>query len=133
MMAAMARIPDAELDVLQCLHRLGDATSADVRRDLETARPMAHGSVVTLLNRLERKGLVTHWKGSVGKAFVYRATRSPQATARPLVRNVLQRVFGGDKLALVASLFETRPPTPQELDDLERLVSELKQKREARS
>lgn len=128
----MVKIPDAELDVLQCLHRRGDATAADIRRELEAERPMAHGSVVTLLNRLERKGLVTHWKGNVGKAFMYRATRTPQATARPVVRNVLQRVFGGDKLALVTSLFETRPPTPQELEDLERLVSELKQKRSGR-
>lgn len=129
----MLKVPDAELDVLQCLHRLREATAADIRRELERVRPMAHGSTVTLLNRLERKGLVTHWKGSVGKAFVYRATRTLEATTRPLLRNMLQRAFGGDKLALVASLFETRPPTAQELDDLERLVAELKQNRGGRS
>ncbi len=131
--AAMLRIPDAELDVLQSLHRLGDVTASDIRRDLERLRPMAHGSVVTLLNRLERKGLVTHWKGKVGKAFVYHATRTHEATTRPLLRNMLQRAFGGDKLALVASLFETKPPTPKELEELERLVAALKQKKGALS
>ena len=129
----MQKVPDAELDVLTCLHRLGEATVADVRKALEPVRPMAHGSVVTLLNRLERKGLVTHWKGNVGKAFVYQATRRPEVTTRPLLRNMLQRAFGGDKLALVASLFETRPPTPKELEDLERLVAELKAKKGTRS
>jgi BlaI family transcriptional regulator, penicillinase repressor len=129
----MHKIPDAELDVLTCLHRLEEATAADIRRELEPVRPMAHGSVVTLLNRLERKALVTHWKGSVGKAFVYRATHKREVTARPLLRNMLQRAFGGDKLALVASLFETKPPTPEELEELERLVTDLKQKKGARS
>jgi BlaI family transcriptional regulator, penicillinase repressor len=122
----MNRIPDAELDVLTILQRLGQATAADIRRELQPVRAMAHGSVVTLLNRLAGKGLVTRWKGNVGKAFVYRATRSREATMRPLVRNMLQRAFGGDKLALVASLFETRPPTAKELDDLERLLATLK-------
>jgi predicted transcriptional regulator len=129
----MPKLPDAELDVLTGLQRLGQATAAELRRELEPLRPMAHGSVVTLLNRLEAKDLVTRWKGDVGKAFVYRATQRREVTTRPLLRHMLQRVFGGDKLALVASLFETRPPTAKELEELERLVADLKQKASVRT
>jgi predicted transcriptional regulator len=117
-------VPDAEIDVLGCLYRRGEATAREVREDLAKARPMAHGSVVTLLGRLEARGLVTRRKGPVGKAFIYSPTRRRTATARPLLRRLVDRMFAGDAAALVASLFETRPPSPAELTELEALLRE---------
>lgn len=129
MTTADTRVPDAEMDVLTCLQRRGEATARDLRADLEASRPMAHGSVLTLLARLERRGLVVRRKGPVGKAFVYTPTRQAATTARPMVRRLLNRVFNGNSVDLVASLFETKPPSAQELDDLQRLLTELKQAR----
>jgi BlaI family transcriptional regulator, penicillinase repressor len=131
MLAAMphTRLPDAELDVLAELHRRNAATARELREALSGYRPMAHGSVVTLLSRLEKKGLVTRRKGPVGKAFIFEPSRRHSATFRPVLRKLLQRVFGGDSVALVASLFETKPPTPRELQALQRLVADLRAKR----
>ena len=124
------RVPDAELEVLTCLHRRGEATARDIREALWDQRPMAHGSVLTLLGRLERRGLVARKKGSVGKAFVYMPTGRQAAAMRPVMRRLVDRVFAGSPVDLVASLFETRPPTPQELDAIQRLVRDLRRKRE---
>src|SRR5438128_2404865 len=99
-------LPPAERDVLACLHRQGQATARQIREGLARFRPMAHGSVVTLLNRLETKRLVTKEKGQVGKAFVYRVCQ-PRKAFRGLLRQLVQRVFHGDATALVASLFES--------------------------
>lgn len=126
---ADTRLPDAELDVLTCLHRRHEATAREVREDLRSQRPMAHGSVLTLLGRLERRGLVSRRKGPVGKAYLYSPTTQASATVRPLLKRLLNRVFDGNAVDLVASLFETRPPTPKELDELQRLVTDLKRKR----
>jgi predicted transcriptional regulator len=123
------RLPDAELEVLSCLHRRGEATAREVREDLRIQRPMAHGSVLTLLGRLERRGLVSRRKGPVGKAYLYGPTRQAAATVRPLLKRLLNRVFDGNAVDLVASLFDTRPPTAKELDELHRLVSGLRKKR----
>jgi predicted transcriptional regulator len=117
-------LPAAELDVLALLWRHGPATAADVRRGLARIRPMAHGSVVTLLKRLEAKRLVAP-TDKRGKAFVYAATRKPGPTYRRLVGNLLERVFGGDAVSLVSSLFAGRAPTPVELGQLRRLLDEL--------
>ena len=124
------RVPDAELEVLTCLHRRGEATARDIREALWDQRPMAHGSVLTLLGRLERRGLVGRKKGPSGKAFVYMPTRRRTATLRPVLRRLVDRVFAGSPVDLVASLFETRPPTPEELDALQRLVRDLRRQRE---
>ncbi len=126
------RVPAAELDVLACLQRLKQATVAEIRAALQDHRPMAHASVVNLLKRLECKSLVTKAKGPVGKAFVYSPTPAAGAVPRNLLRGLVDRIFGGDSLALVASLFETRPPNPQEVIRLEQLLKDLKGKQRKR-
>jgi BlaI family transcriptional regulator, penicillinase repressor len=127
---AERRLPDAELEVLTCLHRRGEATARDLREALWDQRPMAHGSVLTLLGRLERRGLVARKKGPSGKAFVYMPTGRHTTALRPVMRRLVDRVFAGSPVDLVASLFETRPPTQQELDAIQRLVRDLRRKRE---
>jgi predicted transcriptional regulator len=125
-------LPAAERDVLACLHRHGEATARDLRESLDSYRPMAHGSVLTLLKRLEAKGLVTKEKGPVGKAFVYRACQQPRTTFRGIVQQLVKRVFHGDSVALVASLFDSKPPTEDEVEKLQQLLNDLKAKKERR-
>ncbi|RJP30902.1 MAG: hypothetical protein C4527_08755 [Candidatus Omnitrophota bacterium] len=124
--AIPADLPDAEMEVMACLWKFGRATARQINEAMGDYRPMAHGSTVTLLNRLEAKGLVKKEKGDRGKAFLYKPTRRPTPTYRHVVGKLVQRIFGGDSLALVSSLFQTKPPTNAELDDLQQLLDQLK-------
>ncbi|HEX2189302.1 MAG TPA: BlaI/MecI/CopY family transcriptional regulator [Longimicrobiaceae bacterium] len=124
------RVPDAELEILAFIQHRGKATAREVREGIAAFRPLAHSSVVTLLNRLEARGLVTRRKAGQGKAFLYAPTHGRSATVRPLLRRLLNRVYGGDSVALVASLFETKPPSERELEELERMVDDLRRRRE---
>lgn len=124
-----SNLPAAERDVLACLHRHGQATSRQVRETLADFRPMAHASVVTLLRRLEAKGFVTKVKGPVGKAFLYRACHQPRVTFRSLVGQFVQRVFHGDSIALVASLFETKPPTLEDVEKLQQMLNAVRERK----
>lgn len=119
-------LPDAELDVIGYLWRHGSATARQIREGIESIRPMAHGSVLTLLKRLEIKRLVEHKKSDQGKAFIYRALRSSGPTHRQLVRKLADRVFAGSSTALVASLFESRKPTSAEIEQLQHLLDQLR-------
>ena len=127
--SALETLPAAELDVLAFLWRHGPATASDIRRAIAPFRPMAHGSAVTLLKRLEEKHLVAA-TGKQGKAFIYTATPKPDSTYRRLVRNMLDRVFGGNALSLVSSLFAGRPPNPDEVAQLRQLLDQLGKSRE---
>ena len=93
---------------------------------------MGHASVMTLLGRLEKKGYLSRRKAPVGKAFLYKPTKKPGKTLRGVMRDVLERVFAGDGVALVTSLFEARPPSQEEIVELQRLLDGLKQKRRKR-
>ena len=118
------QLPPAELDVLSHVWRNGPSTAADIRKGITAFRPMAHGSVVTLLKRLEEKKLVTA-AGKRGRGFVYAATRRPEPTYRRLVGNLLDRVFGGNAVSLVSSLFAGRAPRADEVAELRRMLDDL--------
>jgi predicted transcriptional regulator len=126
------RLPDAELEVMACLWQLREATARQLREAMLEYRPMAHTSMMTLLGRLEAKGMVKRNKGPVGKAFLYAPLRRPGKTYRRVIGDVLQRIFGGNQSALVASLFETRPPTKAEVAELQQLLDRLCQKNQLR-
>jgi predicted transcriptional regulator len=122
---SVEQLPDAELDVLACLWRLGGATVREVRDSLKSFRPMTHGAAGALLSRLEAKGLVVREKAPVGKAFVYRPAHEATDGYQQVVTSVLERVFGGSSVALVNSLLQTRRPTPDELEKLRELLETL--------
>ena len=122
-------LPDAEVEVLAALWEHGETTARRVRESMERFRPMTHGAVFTLLSRLEAKGLVTRRKGDRGKAFLYRAKIRPQRTYRRLAGDLLERVFRGRSVTLVNSLFETAPPSDAEIDELQRMLEEMRRER----
>jgi BlaI family penicillinase repressor len=124
----MPSLPAAELDVLSCVLQRGKVTAREIREALAQARPMAHASVVTLLTRLEGKGLLRKEKAAQGKAFVYEATQKPGTVYRSLVGGMLDRVFGGNGLAMAHSLFETKPPNAQEIDQLQALLDRMRER-----
>ena len=124
--AGVERLPNAELEVLACLWQKGEATAAQIRDHLAEYRPMAHGSVLTLLKRLAAKRLVTRQKAPKGKAFVFRATARPAAMHRRILDDLADRVFGGNRVAMMASLLETYSPSEAELEEIERLFESLR-------
>jgi predicted transcriptional regulator len=121
-------VPAAELEVLACLQKLGQATGREIREDLHPFRPMTHGAILNLLKRLEAKRLVKRKKAPVGKAFIYQATERVDSVYRKMLGRLVNRMFAGDILAVVASLFETKPPDREQLDRLEQMMNELRDK-----
>jgi BlaI family transcriptional regulator, penicillinase repressor len=122
-------LPEAEMEVLAVLHARGEADARAVREALATFRPMSHASVLTLLGRLEAKELVTRRKADVGKAFVYAPAKSPKPMYRSLLRRVVRRIFSNDPAQLVASLFDAKPPTADELRQIRELVESMEKEK----
>lgn len=126
-----SELPQAELEVMACLWEGGPATARQIRETMHDYRPMAHGSVMVLLGRLESKGWVGREKAPRGKAFIYSPTHRPGPTHRRLLDELVQRIFAGKSLAVVSTLFDAAPPTETELDELQQLLDRLRrQKRE---
>ena len=125
-----APLPDAELEVLSCLWREKSLTARQIRETMSGYRPLSHSAVSTLLKRLEDKGLVRRRKSGLGKAFLFEPAVAPRKTYRRIVHDLVERVFGGDPLVLVSALFQGQPPTPEEIEQLQKLIDELRERQE---
>ena len=96
-----------------------------IRTVLRKSRPLSHSSVVTLLRRLEAKRLVARRPAPAGKAFLYRASETSAGAIDGVLRRLVSRVFGGDRLSVVSTLFRSAPATEEEIEALRRLVDDL--------
>lgn len=128
-MTKQERLPAAERDVLACLSRLESGTVREIQEALKPVRPMEPASILTLLKRLEGKGLVSKEKAPTGKAFVFKPTDASGKAYKNMMSDLFQRVFGGDTMAFMASFFETRKPTEDEIDQMQTLLTELREEK----
>ena len=65
-----------ELECLSVLWPMGEGTVRDIHRALAVSRPRAYTTVMTIMDRLEQKGIVARRK--VGRAFRYQARLSAE-------------------------------------------------------
>ncbi len=98
------------------------ATVRDVFETLLERRRIAYTTVMTMMRVLERKGYVKATR--VDRAYVYRPTRPESQVVRSMVREFVDRVFGGSAQPLLVQLIEDRKLSPEEIDEIERLIRE---------
>src|SRR5262249_479339 len=91
-----------ELDCMNTLWPMGEGTVREIRDRLAERRPRAYTTIMTIMDRLARKGVVERRK--VGRAYTYRANVSPDEAPPQTPRQLVDNFFGGSKEALIAQL-----------------------------
>jgi predicted transcriptional regulator len=94
-----------ELDCMNTLWPLGEATVREIRDQLAPRRARAYTTIMTIMDRLARKGIVERCKS--GRAYVYRARLSAEQASTQALAQVLDNFFGGSKEALLAQLVKS--------------------------
>ena len=98
----------------------GHATVRDVYEALLEERKIAYTTVMTMMNVLEKKGHLR--KKAEGRSFLYRPTRPQRQVVGSMVREFVQRVFGGSAAPLLAHLLDEERLTPEDLDALAKRI-----------
>lgn len=111
-----------ELEIMKEVWSREEATVRDVYEALLARRPVAYTTVMTMMNVLERKGHLR--KREEGRSFVYRPTRPRGQVVGSMVRDFVERVFGGEAAPLLAHLVEEEDLSKEELDALARRIKE---------
>jgi BlaI family penicillinase repressor len=109
-----------QLRIMQILWDRGRANAREITEALNETQPVAHSTVQTLLRQLEAKGAVGH--DDEGRTFVFHAKLKQDRAQRTAVRNLVERVFGGDVGGLVAHLLHHEKMSPDELTKLRRVI-----------
>lgn len=118
------QISDAEWRVMRVIWSLGQASSAQVIEALEGKTDWKPKTIQTLIGRLVQKGALTFEKN--GREHIYRAAVDEKTCEIEASRSFLDRVFEGKLVPFLANFVERHDCTPEEIDELKRILEEKK-------
>ncbi len=112
-----------ELDIMSALWELGEATVTEVRDKVDP--DLAYTSISSMIRTLEMKGYVSHRRGE-GKTHVYFPVIEAEAAGASALSRVLDKIYGGSPIKLLAHLVEQKKIPAKDLDKMRELLAKSK-------
>jgi BlaI family transcriptional regulator, penicillinase repressor len=114
------RPTDAELAILRVLWARGPSTVRQVHEILSRERPAAYTTSLKLLQIMIDKGLVR--RDEADRTHIYHPRLTEEQTQRQLIRDLVDRAFGGSASKLVMQALATKRASDEELGEIRRLL-----------
>ena len=114
---------EAELAILRALWTTGPATVREIQHSMNEVKPTGYTTVLKMLQIMTEKGLVE--RDESVRPQVYRPRNTQEHTQRQLVRDLMQRAFGGSVKALVLQALAGKKSSPEELAAMEELLDKF--------
>jgi predicted transcriptional regulator len=120
MTTADERLSKRERQVMDVIYRLGEASAADVLREVDFQSN--DSAIRTFLRNLERKQLLKHRLD--GARYIYSPRMSTKRLSRSLLQRMVDTFFGGSPAAAVAALLEVKGEglSEEEADKLRKIL-----------
>src|SRR5215813_12423443 len=120
-------LTDQELEIMKIVWRKGSVTVRDVYEELLSRRRIAYTTVMTMMGILEQKGHLN--KSADERAYVYTPAQPQREVVGNMVHDFLKRVFNGSAKPLLLHLVEDKKLSPDELDEIRKLLKEKRRKK----
>lgn len=120
------RPTEAELAILTVLWERGPSTVRQVHEALANTRDTGYTTTLKLMQIMADKGLVT--RNETTRTHVYSAAAGEEQTQRVLVKDLVDRAFGGSAAALVLRAL-SEGTTDDELREIRKLIDDYREKR----
>ena len=117
---------DGELEILRVLWRRGPSTVREVHDELNETKRAGYTTVLKLMQIMAEKGLARRDESQ--RSHIYHAQLSEEQTQRRIVRDVLDRAFGGSARQLVLRALSARKTSPAELAEIRQLLDDLEER-----
>ena len=116
-------LTEVELEFMHAVWAGGEVTPQDVMEILrKQGRDLSDGTVRKVLSILARKGYVSRKRK--GRGFAYKARVAEEDAGKSMVKDMVQRMFGGSATLMVSSLFDAREVSAKEVREIKRLIAE---------
>ena len=120
-------LSEAQLEIMQIVWRGGEVTVTDVWNVLVQRRQVARNTILTLMERLKRKGWLKCRLD--GQTHHYTAAAPRARTLRQVVHRLVDAAFSGSAEALVLALLEGRGVSDEEACRIQQLISNAQSQR----
>jgi len=115
------RLTPLESLIMDCVWNMSEATVRQVQQRLESTKPMAYNTVLTVMRILREKRFLTSKRN--GRMDVYRPRVTREQMARHSLRDVLDRFYSGSATALVSQLLDSEKLSEKEIKEIRRKVN----------
>ena len=117
-------LSDGEWKLMNKLWEKPSRTIAQLTAALQPETGWSKHTVITMLNRLEGKGAVSHDGGTPRH---YSATLAKEDAARAETRSFLDKVYGGRLGLMMSAMVDSRSLTQQDIDELAAILEKAKE------
>jgi len=114
---------EVELAILQVLWDRKSATVREVHEVLRFTRDAGHTSTLKMMQVMCDKGLLV--RDDSRRPQVYRPAVPQQQTQKQMVRDMIQKVFGGSARKLVMRAVQSQRIPPEERAEIRKLLDDL--------
>jgi predicted transcriptional regulator len=118
---------DAELAILRVLWKRGPSTVRQVHDELSGTRDTGYTTTLKLMQIMADKRLVD--RDETARTHIYSATAGEAQTQQQLVKDLVDRAFGGSAAALVLRALSADDTSEAELREIRKLIDDYREKR----
>ncbi len=116
-------LSNLELDVMRLIWRDKEAIVPDLHRELERDRGLSYSTVKTIVDRLEEKGAIGRIR-TYGRTILYGPLIAEDALAKPMIKDLLRRLFGGEARPMISHLLNEAELSQEDLAHLEQVIAQ---------
>ncbi|MGH9239640.1 MAG: BlaI/MecI/CopY family transcriptional regulator [Vicinamibacterales bacterium] len=110
----------SELAILRVLWARGPLSVRDVHAALNAVKPTGYTTALKLMQIMTEKGLVE--RDDSVRPQLYRPRHKQAQTQKHLLRDFIDRAYGGSVKALVLHALSSKKPSPKDIQELEALL-----------
>lgn len=124
--ASTTNLTSAEAEIMRVVWDMGKpVTVRDVYETLREQKRIAYTTVMSIMNKLARKGFLTQDKSAT--AYVYSAVMSDEEVAGSIMESIVDKVLAGASEPMIARLLGSRKKiSPQQQKKIEEILKKKK-------
>ncbi|QQE10709.1 BlaI/MecI/CopY family transcriptional regulator [Planctomycetota bacterium] len=108
-----------ELQILSIFWDHGKCTAREVLEHLDDGKDRAYTSVLSVMQVMQKKGLIDLTGQRKKLAYVYHAKVTRRQIMGPRLKGLVQKVFGGSSFEAAMQLMNANDVSNDELDEME--------------
>ena len=118
--ASIDDLGELQKAVMEIVWEMGEATVNQVRDRLGKRKKLAYTTVLTVMQKLDKSGWLTHREE--GRAYVYQPTKTRDEAGRSSLRQFIDRICGGSPIAAFQHLLADEDLSAEDLTALRKMI-----------
>lgn len=119
----LSPLGETEMEILNLVWELGEASVADVREKMLDYRNVAYTTVMTIMKNLADKKYLKFRKE--GLSYIYSAAVQPNEVRFSLIDRLVDKVFKGSPKDLVQTLVQNENLSEKERLEIKKIIDKL--------